>query len=66
MQGFQGDFFWRGTNDYTAFLTLQAAVAIMRLLDTGGTARRYRHNLLAQAVSVLLDAWGTQEASTVD
>ncbi|GAB4814813.1 hypothetical protein N2152v2_001859 [Parachlorella kessleri] len=64
--GFQGDFFWRGTNDYTAFLTLPAAVAIMRLLDTGGAARRYRHNLLAQAVSVLLDAWGTEEVLGLD
>lgn len=59
LQGFQGEFAWAGTRDYTMLLTLPAAVAMMRALGLERAAR-YRHDLLTQAAQLLGKAWGTQ------
>ena len=60
LQGFQGEFLWQGTRDYTALLTLPAAVAVLRALGLERAAH-YRHGLLRDAVLVLQQAWGTRE-----
>lgn len=50
----------QGTRDYSAFLTLPAAVAMMRALGTERMAR-YRRGLLEEAARLLTTTWGTQQ-----
>ncbi len=57
-QGFQGEFLWAGTTDETAWLAVPAALAVIRALGPGKQAAHSR-NLLAAAVPLLQEAFGT-------
>lgn len=57
-QGFQGEFLWAGTTDKTAWLAVPAALAVIRALGPGKQAA-YSKKLLAAAVPLLQDAFGT-------
>ena len=60
-QGFQGEFLWPGTTDETAWLAVPAALAVIRALGPGEQAA-YSKKLLAAAVPLLQDAFGTSNA----
>ena len=60
-QGFQGEFLWAGTTDETAWLAVPAALAVIRALGPGKQAA-YSKKLLAAAVPLLQDAFGTSNA----
>ncbi|KAL4419422.1 hypothetical protein ABPG77_006349 [Micractinium sp. CCAP 211/92] len=58
--GFQGEFLWSGTSDWSAVMAVPTALAVLQALEPA--ASEYRTALLRQAVGLLLAAWGTSGA----
>ncbi|KAL4444111.1 hypothetical protein ABPG75_011848 [Micractinium tetrahymenae] len=58
--GFQGEFLWSGTSDWSAVMAVPTALAVLQALEPAASA--YRTALLRQAVALLLAAWGTRGA----
>lgn len=58
--GFQGEFLWSGTSDWSAAMAAPTALAVLQALEPAASG--YRTALLRRAVGLLLEAWGTRAA----
>lgn len=57
--GYQGEFEWIGTRDYTSMLTMTTALAWRQNL-TDAAVRQYNHNLCLEATKTLESMWDVQ------
>ena len=62
LQGFPGSFTWRGTRDYSAFLSIESALAFRAGVAPGGDAAivQYLHGLAVRGGRLLAAALGTE------
>ena len=65
LEGFVKSFGWLGTNDYTAFLTVPAAIGFMEELGWE-RVRRHNHELAAFGAKALREALGTAPPTDAD
>eukprot|EP00803_Ostreobium_quekettii_P003884 evm.model.scf_1233.4 EVM.evm.TU.scf_1233.4 scf_1233:24014-35309(-) len=56
--GFQPEFAWSGTDDWTGWLALPAAIAIFNQLKPN-SIREHNRRLVSSAAKLLLERWGT-------
>ena len=59
LQSFQEEFFWLGTKDYSAFLTIVDALDFRRTIATEPKIFQYNHQLAVQAGRLLAHMWNT-------
>ena len=58
-QSFQNEFFWLGTKDYSAFLTVSDALDFRQTIGNESAIFTYNHQLAVQAGKLLAQLWNT-------
>ncbi|CAF0762857.1 unnamed protein product [Adineta ricciae] len=64
LQSFQSEFFWLGTRDYSAYLTISDAIDFRRTIANESEIFAYNHQLAIQTGTLLAQLWNSSTLTT--
>ncbi|CAF0773865.1 unnamed protein product [Adineta ricciae] len=64
LQSFQSEFFWLGTRDYSAYLTISDAIDFRRTIANESEIFAYNHQLAIQTGTLLARLWNSSTLTT--